>query len=283
MEDMDLEENEENSVVSNFNSDNDEEMSEVEDNPQNINIDIENNIYNTAIYNFNYIFHFMISKNILLPPFNCPICNEKMVLINNNSYLDRKCYRCRKNTPKHDIKYPIRKGTFLENIRIELVTIYFLIFDCFLNNYSANKTFIEFLKFKEIISVGDLSLQNIQKFYRSLRKKIMIKMHHIWSENPLAKEPAEGGVPRVEIDESKIIANHNITFWMFGIIDRRDKACRVYCVKDNLTKESLLPILKKNVMTDDDIKYNNYNSNHEIHEYCISTRVYSDCFASYQK
>ena len=70
-------------------------------------------------------------------------------------------------------------------------------------------------------------------------------MHHIWSENPLAKEPAEGGVPRVEIDESKIIANHNITFWMFGIIDRRDKSCRVYCVKDNRTKESLLPNLKK--------------------------------------
>ena len=102
--------------------------------------------------------------------------------------------------------------------------------------------------------------------------------------NPLGNEPAEGGVSRVEIDESKIVANQNIiTFWMFGIIDRRDKECRVFCVKDNRTKESLLPLLKENVITNDDIKINNYNSNSQIHKYCFSTRVYSDCFATYQK
>ena len=101
--------------------------------------------------------------------------------------------------------------------------------------------------------------------------------------NPLAKEQAEGGVPLVKIDKSKIVANQSITFWIFGIIDRPDKACRIFCFKDNSIKESLLPLLKENVITNDDIKINNYNSNKEIHDYCFSNKVYSDCFTTYQK
>ena len=123
----------------------------------------------------------------------------------------------------------------------------------------------------------------------------MIKMHLIWKYNPLGREPAERGVSLVEIDESKIVANQNIIFWMFGIIDiiydteaqldnfkvindikgervlelddiagplmRRDKACRVFCVKDNRIKESFLPLLKENVIINEDIIINNYNSN----------------------
>ena len=111
----------------------------------------------------------------------------------------------------------------------------------------------------------------------------MVKMHLFWKYNSLGKEPAEGGVSLVQFDESKIVANQNITFWMFGIIDRRYKACHIFCVKDNRTKESLLPLLKENVITNDDIIINNYNSNIQIHKYCFSTRVYSDCFATQQK
>ena len=70
---------------------------------------------------------------------------------------------------------------------------------------------------------------------------------------------------------------------MFGIIDRQDKSCPVFCFKDNCTKESLLPFLNKNVTTNDDIKISNYNSNKEIQDYCFSNKVYSDCFATYQK
>ena len=87
-----MDNNEENEV-SNFNSDNEDEIVE-DENIQNNNIDII--VYNEDIY---------------------------------NSYLDKKCFRCRKNTPKHDVKIPIRKDSFLENIRINLITIYFLIFD----------------------------------------------------------------------------------------------------------------------------------------------------------
>ena len=70
---------------------------------------------------------------------------------------------------------------------------------------------------------------------------------------------------------------------MFGFVDRRDKACQLFCVKDNRTKESLLPLIKANVLTTDDIKTNNYNSYGQIHNYFFSTRVYSDCFVIYQK
>ena len=57
------------------------------------------------------------------------MCNEKMTLINNNSFLDKKCFRCRNTYPKHDVKIPIRKDTFLEEIRMSLISIYFFIFD----------------------------------------------------------------------------------------------------------------------------------------------------------
>ena len=95
----------------------------------------------------------MINKAKLNPYLRCPFCNDKMILTNNNSYLDKICFRFRKSTPKHEIKIPIRKGSFLENIPINLITFYFLIFDCFLSNYSANKTYIKFIKFKDIIPI----------------------------------------------------------------------------------------------------------------------------------
>jgi hypothetical protein len=211
------------------------------------------------------------------------MCNEKMTLINNNSFLDKKCFRCRNTNPKHDVKIPIRKDIFLEEIRMSLISIYFFIFDCFINNISANKAFNEYEKFKGIIDAGDVSLKNIQKLYRIIRHKLMASLHKYWEKNQLGKEPSDGGVSRIEIDESKIVGNQNKVFWMFGIIDRFDKECRIFCVKDNRTKETLLPLVKDNVWTTDDIKINDYNSDQEIHESCFSTRIYSDCFSSYQK
>ena len=34
----------------------------------------------------------MINKAILNPYIRCPVCNDKMILTNNNSYLDKKCF-----------------------------------------------------------------------------------------------------------------------------------------------------------------------------------------------
>ena len=123
---------------------------------------------------------------------------------------------------------------------------------------------------------------NIQKLYRLLRNKIKIEMHKEWRNNKLGHQPSSGGVPRLEIDESKILGNINKIYWMFGIIDRASGDCRVFCVLDNRAKESLLPLVIQNVATIDDIKGNNYNSNEELHKYCLSTRIYSDCWSAYQ-
>ena len=91
-------------------------------------------------------------------------------------------------------------------------------------------------------------------------------MHKDWSNNPLGSEPAENGVPRIEIDESEIIGNQNNKIWMFGLIGRVDKEARVFCVMNNRTKENLLPIIERNVLTND--IGNNWN---------LKTRIYSDC------
>ena len=87
----------------------------------------------------------------------------------------------------------------------------------------------------------------------------------------IGNEPAENGVPRIEIDESEIIGNQNNIIWMLGLIDHADKEARAFCVLNNRTKENLLPIIERNVLTND--TDNNLN---------LKTRIYSDSYASYQ-
>ena len=96
-------------------------------------------------------------------------------------------------------------------------------------------------------------------------------MHRYWQLNPLGSEPSEKGVACIEIDESEIIGNQNNMIWMFGLIDRADKEARVYCVLNNRTKENLLPIIKRNVLT--------YEIDNSLD---LKTRIYSDCYTSYQ-
>ena len=200
-----------------------------------------------------------------------------MKIIKDKSFLDNICFRCRKSTPKHDYKLSIRTGSFIENIRMNLVTIYFLLVDCFIINLSSNKAGVEYNKLNEELKIGNVSIQNIQKFFRIVRNKIKVNTHKEWKQKLLGDEHSTGGVPRIEINESKIIGNANTVYYMFGMIDIADKNCSIFCVKDNGSRESLLPIITKNVSTVMDIKDNNYNSVEEIHNECLSTRIYSDC------
>ena len=89
----------------------------------------------------------------------------------------------------------------------------------------------------------------------------------------------DNGYISCEIDESEIIGNQNVIYWKFGIIERSTKEARVFCVLNNRTKENLLPLIKSNIVTDEN--YN--NDNEEISEEDnVQTRVYSDSFSSYQ-
>ena len=79
-----------------------------------------------------------------------------------------------------------------------------------------------------------------------------------------------------EIDESEIIGNNEIIYWMFGMIVRITKDCRVYCVLNDRTANNLMKIIKDNIAT---------NKNEDMNldeEYAENTRIYSDCFAAYQ-
>ena len=41
-------------------------------------------------------------------------------------------------------------------------------------------------------------------------------MHFKWSQKILAEEPNENGYSTIEIDESVMIGNSNVVYWMFG-------------------------------------------------------------------
>ena len=68
---------------------------------------------------------------------------------------------------------------------------------------------------------------------------------------------------------------------MFGIIDRETKEFRVLSVLGNRAKETLLPIVFINISTCDDIIRVDNRSSAYLHKYCLSTRVYSDCWRIY--
>ena len=135
---------------------------------------------------------------------------------------------------------------------------------------------------KKLLDVKELSSQlnqisttsnTINKIFQNLSNKIRINMHKEWKNKILGCEPSDNGVARVEIDESKIIGNYAKTIWMFGMIDRADKEARVYCVLDDRTQENLISYVRNNIYTvNDDLD----------REHSLNTRIYSDCFASYQ-
>ena len=65
---------------------------------------------------------------------------------------------------------------------------------------------------------------------------------------------------------------------MFGIVDRNNYDIRIFFVNDTRTKE-LLPLIIKNVYTYPYAINHNLDSDIEHPE----TRIYSDCFSSYQQ
>ena len=112
----------------------------------------------------------------------------------------------------------------------------------------------------------------IVDLFQYLRNLIRKYYHKKWNESKLGSEPVDGGVSRIEIDESEIIGRENQILWMFGLIDRYDNTASVFCVMENRTKENLLPIITKNIYT--------YEYQREID---LRTPIYSDCFASYRE
>ena len=64
---------------------------------------------------------------------------------------------------------------------------------------------------------------------------------------------------------------------MFGLVDRQNYDIRIFFVNNNRTRETLLPIVVKNVYT----YLDSINSNEDADNEYPATRIYSDCFMSY--
>ena len=241
------------------------EIEEVEINEANDPFDIDINLF--KVPNIIEIFqnHNIINKVIL-----CPKCQNKMKLVGDKSYIDKFIFRCRSINPNHDIKLNLRNGTIFENIQIPINLIYYLVFSCFIDNISINKTEAKMKAFCKKSDISNISKSNIIKLFRLVRNKIKINMHNSWRSKLLGLEPTVRGYPEIEIDESHIIGNSESNIWIFGLIDRVDKDVRVFCVRDR-TSATLLEIIKNNVNTI--INENNLD---------IRTRIFSDSFSSYQ-
>ena len=87
-----------------------------------------------------------------------------MQLVKNEQYIDKYCWRCKSNAPKHDNKINIRTEFLFEGMRIPLNGLYFLIYHCFLNHDSINASYQEMLKFTEGIKINNISQKLDYKF-----------------------------------------------------------------------------------------------------------------------
>ena len=103
-----------------------------------------------------------------------------------------------------------------------------------------------------------------------------IRLHCNWKKLLLGQEIGNLGFHAIEIDESAIIGNNHRIYWILGLIDRITKEARIFCVLENRTRDNLLPFVKENVNTNDNVE-------EEISEAeSNKARIYSDCFQSYQ-
>ena len=135
--------------------------------------------------------------------------------------------------------------------------------------------------FAKQIGIIGISKQSIIHFFTHIRNVLRKKVHLNRSKSLLDEDGIldKNGYISCEIDESEIIGNNNVIYWMFGIINRATKEARVFCVLNNRTKENLLPIIKNNIATDE----NENNEDEDLSEAeSVKTRIYSDCFRSYQ-
>ena len=108
----------------------------------------------------------------------------------------------------------------------------------------------------------------------------MHNFHNKWSQNQLETELAENGKPRIELDESKLVTFDNQVRWMLFFVERNIKeVVLIYYINNNLTKEKILPIVKKNVYS----YQRKIINNNDPDENFPATRIYIDCLSIYQE
>ena len=256
------------------NNSSDEEIEEEEIILNNINLK-----YNEEEFKTENILKFLFDNNILKNNLICEICDHPMNLVNIKNRIDGKIWRCKKKgLEPHDIKVNIRNNSIFSNFKTDIRILYFLLFYNFVDNKSVKDSYLNCKELSKQLKIKNVTKRSVSKFFNTIRVKIKNKMHKKWEEKQLGTEPCSNGKSYCEIDESKIINYNNETRWMFGIYDRGTNDIRIFFVDNNRTKETLLPIIKKNVYTYYNYIENNTDPNDEIYP----TRIFSDCFQAYQ-
>ena len=103
-------------------------------------------------------------------------------MVKNDQFIDGYAWRFRGNDGKHDVKINIRNNSCLEDLHINIKSLYFLIFHCFSEGKSVNETLVEHKDFANKIGVQNVSLNSICKVFNKLRKQIKINTHLKWNQ-----------------------------------------------------------------------------------------------------
>mgnify|MGYP006916232423 CR=1 FL=1 len=235
--------------------------------------------YNPNDFQITDIIKKLMELKIIRAKNKCDACNNEMKLVSNKGFKDQCCWRCKKNTPfKHDKKINIRSFSILNLMRSDIRILYFIIIYNFPKNISINSIYKNCLEFSKDLKLEFISKKHISKIIAIISNKIMEITYYYWNENKMGMEPGLDGKSRIEIDESKVVTFGNTVRWIFDLVDRGKYDIRIFFINDNRTRETILPLIKKNVYK----PFALINDNKDLDTNYPSTRIYSDYFATYQ-
>ena len=143
-------------IINNF-------YSEEEMNENNIGLNQDPLAINPNDYEMTKTIKFFQTLKLIKDRAICTKCNKEMNIEKFLTYIDKYCWRCRSNGPKHDIKINIKIGSFFESMRVPLNALYYLIYNCFLNQFSINRAYNEMVNFSNILETGTISQHLIIK------------------------------------------------------------------------------------------------------------------------
>ena len=97
-------------------------------------------------------------------------------MVNDNSTIDKKIFRCSGNNPDHDSKINIRKNSIYEGFQIPLFILYYLTLECFPFNKGVNKSLIEIDEICKKINKPSTTNKTIIKIFQFLGIKLELNI-----------------------------------------------------------------------------------------------------------
>ena len=92
-------------------------------------------------------------------------------MVKKNQFIDGYVWRYRGNGGNHDVKINLRNNSCLEDLHINIKTLYFLAFHCFSEGKSVNDTLAEHREFASKIGVPNINLNSECKVFKLRKQK----------------------------------------------------------------------------------------------------------------